>query len=68
MQKTKLSTRGRIVIPKGLRDELGWHGGTLLEVEVIGRAVRLRAKATPDGTTDGDGHAESQLRATRRRY
>jgi AbrB family looped-hinge helix DNA binding protein len=33
MIETKISTRGRVVLPKAIRDKLGWHAGTTLDVE-----------------------------------
>jgi len=33
MIETKISTRGRVVLPKEIRAKLGWHAGTTLDVE-----------------------------------
>jgi len=39
---TKLSSRGQIVIPKGIRQQLGWETGDHVAVEVRGDMVILR--------------------------
>ena len=48
MIDTKMSTRGRVVLPKALRDKLGWHPGTTLLVEdkPDGVLLKLIAKKT----------------------
>ena len=42
LQKTKLSSKGQVVIPKGLREALGWENGQELVLEEIGNAILLR--------------------------
>ena len=37
-----LSTRGRITLPKPIRDALGWDGGTRLAVESTSEGVLLK--------------------------
>ncbi|MDK2820364.1 MAG: antitoxin PrlF [Clostridia bacterium] len=39
---TKLSSRGQIVIPKSIRQELAWEAGDHLAVEMHGDRVILR--------------------------
>lgn len=41
MAKTTLSTKGQVVIPKQLRDDLGMKDGDTLRVERDGDSVRL---------------------------
>jgi len=50
---TRLSTKGQLIIPKRIRDRLGWRSGTTLEVDVHGDRVVLRRptripRSTPD--------------------
>ena len=40
--EAKLSTRGRVTIPKAFRERRGWAAGTRLQVEIVGGAVMLR--------------------------
>jgi AbrB family looped-hinge helix DNA binding protein len=42
--QTKLSAKGQVVIPKGVRDRLGWPQGSELEVVETGDGVLLRKK------------------------
>lgn len=42
MSSTKLSTKGQVVIPKGMRDRLGWSDGATLDVQDIEGCVVLR--------------------------
>ena len=42
MARTRLSSKGQIVLPKEIRDRLGWPVGTELDVESEGDAVVLR--------------------------
>ena len=65
--RTRLSSRGQLVLPKKVRDRLGWAPGTELDVEVNGEAVivrvrRLRGRTTLDelvGCIPCDGPAVS---------
>jgi AbrB family looped-hinge helix DNA binding protein len=43
MAKTRLSSKGQVIIPKPVRDRHGWREGTVLEVDDSGDAVILRA-------------------------
>jgi AbrB family looped-hinge helix DNA binding protein len=42
MAKTRLSSKGQVIIPKAVRDRHGWQPGAELEVEDRGDAVVLR--------------------------
>jgi AbrB family looped-hinge helix DNA binding protein len=42
MAKTRLSSKGQVIIPKAVRDRHGWRPGVELEVEDRGDAVVLR--------------------------
>jgi AbrB family looped-hinge helix DNA binding protein len=42
MAKTRLSSKGQVIIPKDVRDRHGWQPGAELEVEDRGDAVLLR--------------------------
>ena len=42
MTRTRLSTKGQVIIPKPVRDRHGWGTGTELEVEDRGDVVVLR--------------------------
>ena len=46
MPKTRLSSKGQVIIPKAVRDRHGWQPGAELEVEDRGDVVVLRL-ATP---------------------
>jgi AbrB family looped-hinge helix DNA binding protein len=43
MARTRLSSKGQVIIPKPVRDRHGWSTGVELEVEDRGDAVLLRA-------------------------
>jgi AbrB family looped-hinge helix DNA binding protein len=40
--RTKLSTKGQLIIPKEVRERMGWRAGTELDVEERGVEVILR--------------------------
>jgi AbrB family looped-hinge helix DNA binding protein len=42
--KTRISSKGQVVIPKAYRQKLGWEAGTELVVEEEGGQVLLKAK------------------------
>jgi AbrB family looped-hinge helix DNA binding protein len=51
MVKMRLSSKGRVAIPKAVRDRHGWQAGVELEVEDRGDAVMLRpAQPFPETT------------------
>jgi AbrB family looped-hinge helix DNA binding protein len=51
MVKMRLSSKGRVAIPKAVRDWHGWQAGVELEVEDRGDAVMLRpAQPFPETT------------------
>ena len=43
---TSLSTKGQVVLPKAVRDSLGWNAGTRLHVERTVDGVILRPLTT----------------------
>jgi AbrB family looped-hinge helix DNA binding protein len=45
MDTTKLSAKGQVVLPKGVRDAYGWNQGVEFVVEPTSNGVLLRAKA-----------------------
>lgn len=51
MTRTRLSSKGQVIIPKAVRDRHGWRPGTELEVEDRGDAVVLRPAALFPPTT-----------------
>jgi AbrB family looped-hinge helix DNA binding protein len=53
MTKTRLSSKGQVIIPKAVRDRHGWAPGLELEVEDRGDAVVLRP-ANPFRSTTVD--------------
>jgi AbrB family looped-hinge helix DNA binding protein len=53
MARTRLSSKGQVVLPKEVRDLQGWPAGTELEVESQGNVVVLRpARLHPRTTLD----------------
>ena len=64
---TTLSTKGRITLPKPVRDALGWDAGTRLAVERTSEGIRLKrvpsfAETDPEevfGCLPFDGAARS---------
>ena len=51
MAKTRLSSKGQVIIPKVVRDRHGWTPGVELEVEDRGDAVVLRPSKPFPATT-----------------
>jgi AbrB family looped-hinge helix DNA binding protein len=51
MAKTRLSSKGQVIIPKAVRDRHGWQPGVELEVEDRGDAVVLRLATSFRPTT-----------------
>lgn len=45
MDTTKLSAKGQVVLPKGVRDAYGWNQGVEFVVEPTSDGVLLRPKA-----------------------
>ena len=46
--RTRLSTKGQVILPKAVRDRHGWTAGTVLEIEDGPNGVTLKpAKAAP---------------------
>ena len=53
MARTRLSSKGQVIIPKAVRDRQGWRPGVELEVEDQADAVVLRlAKPFPPTTIE----------------
>ena len=46
LMTSRITSKGRTTLPKGIRDKLGVHSGDTLVCEVEGNAVRVR-KAEP---------------------
>jgi AbrB family looped-hinge helix DNA binding protein len=44
--RTTIDKAGRIVIPKPMRDELGWNGGTELEIVLADGKLEIEPVAT----------------------
>jgi AbrB family looped-hinge helix DNA binding protein len=51
MAKTRLSSKGQVIIPKAVRERQGWQPGTELEVEDQGDVVVLRRARLFPATT-----------------
>ena len=54
MTKTRLSTKGQLIIPKDIRERHGWRAGTELAVEEAGDGVVIRPVSTIKATTPRD--------------
>ena len=53
MAKTRLSSKGQVIIPKAVRERQGWRPGTELDVEDQGDTIVLRrARPFPPTTFD----------------
>ena len=42
VDKTRLSSKGQVIIPKAVRDARGWEAGMTFEIENAGEAIILR--------------------------
>jgi AbrB family looped-hinge helix DNA binding protein len=51
METTRLSTKGQIVLPKGIRESHAWGPGTEFTVEETGEGVLLRPSGRFPKTT-----------------
>ena len=51
---TTVSTKGQVILPKAVRDDLQWGPGTRLVLEQTADGVVLRAVATPFAPTKPD--------------
>jgi len=47
MTKTKVSSKGQVVIPKEIRERLGIRPGTILNVKVEGKKIILEPTSEP---------------------
>ncbi len=43
---TTLSTKGQVILPKAVRDQMGWDAGTRLTVETTSNGVLLKPLMT----------------------
>lgn len=50
-QTTIVSTKGQMILPKAVRDRLGWGPGTRLSVEEVGGGVVLKPESPFEPTT-----------------
>jgi AbrB family looped-hinge helix DNA binding protein len=64
--KTTLSTKGQVILPKALRERLGWREGTVLEVEEQGGGLILRLPVVWPRTTLDQLVGCAQYRGPRR--
>jgi AbrB family looped-hinge helix DNA binding protein len=53
MDTTRMSSKGQVIIPKDVRDELGWQEGDELIVERQAEGVVLKRKSPFKRTTLG---------------
>jgi AbrB family looped-hinge helix DNA binding protein len=51
---TSVSTKGQVVLPKAVRDQLNWDTGTRLSVEQTADGVLLRPLTIPFPSTNPD--------------
>lgn len=49
--RTRLSTKGQVIIPQAIRDRQGWEAGTDFEIEERAGAVVLRPVLGPGAVT-----------------
>ena len=54
MATTKLSNKGQVIIPKGVREAHGWEPGMDFEIEEQGDCIILRPVRTLTATTLDD--------------
>lgn len=54
METTRLSTKGQVILPKGIRDARAWGPGTEFTVEETGNGILLRPAARFPETGLGD--------------
>ena len=54
MSRTRLSTKGQLIIPLEVRERHGWTAGTELEVADAGDGVVIRPVAATRSTTPRD--------------
>ncbi len=45
--RTTIDKAGRIVVPKAMRDELGFGGGTEIEISLVDGRIEIEPVATP---------------------
>ncbi len=51
METTRLSSKGQIIIPKGLRKAYNWQAGAIFDVIDTGNGILLKPKSTFPQTT-----------------
>ena len=59
MARTRLSSKGQVIIPKAVRDRHGWRPGLELDVEDQADAVVLRHEAVPELVQQHAGEDQS---------
>ena len=52
--KSRLSTKGQIIIPREIRRRHGWQQGTVIEIEDRSGTIVLRAAGSDNKTTIDD--------------
>jgi AbrB family looped-hinge helix DNA binding protein len=61
--ETKLTSKGQVVIPKGVRDRLRWRPGTRLRIETLGNGgIKLDVVRVDGGALDPIDRAFGILR------
>jgi AbrB family looped-hinge helix DNA binding protein len=64
METTRLSSKGQIVLPKALRQALGWTPGTVVVVERTAKGVLLSPKKLFPPTTPDQVFGRLRYRGT----
>jgi AbrB family looped-hinge helix DNA binding protein len=54
MSRTRLSTKGQVIVPQEIRERHGWQPGTVLEIEDLGDGIVLRPALDVPRTTVDD--------------
>lgn len=64
MEKTSVTSKGQVTIPKPLRQRLGLRQGSKVEFVLVGNAVEMRVVSTPaDVLAGGFGMLKSKRAA-----
>ena len=54
MARTRLSTKGQVIVPREIRDRHGWKPGLILEIDEADDAITLRPVQDVPRTTVDD--------------